>query len=209
MAYPITGSILNSNIHTGLSTQISILVNNQPVGAVQTLTIQHSRSLYRVPEIGTDGILEITPQKATEFQATVKRIVFDKLRLPEAFSRGFLSLKSQLLPFDILILDRNAGGPDETGVVKTQLVNCWFSQYSTSYQANDFIVSEDATIFFEDIINTLGNTNQPAAQGGARGLEWQSHERERQTDAGAGGVGGAGYRGTMDFSNLINAAFDK
>ena len=208
MVYPATGSILNSNIHTGLSTQISILVNNQPVGALQKLTVNQNRGLERVKEIGMDGTLEIVPNSLTTFSAQIDRMVFDRLRLPEAFARGFINIKSQLLPFDILILDRSAGGPNDAGMVKHQLINCWFKSYSPSYGADNFIISESAAIEIEDIITTLGNTNQPAALGGERGVNYQINTRERQTDSGLGGSAGSGFRGTMDVDNLINAAFE-
>ena len=212
MVYPNTGSILNSQIHTGLSTQISILVNNEPVGAIQSLSITQTRNLARIKEVGTDGILEIVPERATEYSANIERIVFDRLRLPEAFSRGFVNIKSQMIPFDILILDRTGGGPGSEGVVKHLLMNCWFTSYNPKYGADSFILSESATVFFEDISSTLGTSNSYVARGGERGIAQQTHERERLTDTSSGGIdgeSGTGFRGTMDFSDLINAAFDE
>lgn len=210
MAYPQTGSILNSQIHTGLSTQVTILVNNQPVGAVQSMQINQSRSIQRVGEVGLDGTLELVPNQIPTLDLTVDRIVFDKLRLPEAFARGFVNIKSQLVPFDILVLDRSGGGPDQQGVIKTQFVNCWFKTYNYTYKQGDFIIAENATIACEDIVSTLGNTSNPVAQGGERGIQYQINQRERLTDSGSGGAGvlGAGFRGTMDVDNLINQAFE-
>lgn len=207
--YPITGSTLSSNISTGLSTQILIKVENETVGAVQSLSITQSRSLNRVKEIGLDGILEIVPQAPTEFQAQITRVVFDRLRLPEAFARGFINIKSQLVPFDILIIDRTNG--DNENAVTHRLTRCWFSSYSPRYQAADFVIQEEATIYIEDISTTIGNGQTSAVDGGARTINYQvdTFGRERATDAGAGGIGtGAGYRGTMDVPNLINAAFE-
>lgn len=206
--YPTTGSTLRSNISTGLSTQLLIKIENETVGAVQSLSITHNRGLFRVPEIGLDGFLEIVPNKPTEYQATVTRIVFDRLRLPEAFKRGFINIKSQLLPFDIQIIDRTNG--DDEGAVVHTLVNCWFQSYNPKYNAGDFIVQEDATILFEDIRTTLGTSQNTAVIGGARGIQPQTdtYGRETATDAGAGGaVPGAGYRGTLDVANITNAAF--
>jgi hypothetical protein len=208
--YPITGSTLSSNISTGLSTQILVKVENETVGAIQSLQISQSRSLNRVKELGLDGILEIVPQAPTEFEATIQRVVFDRLRLPEAFARGFINIKSQLVPFDILIIDRTNG--DNEGAVTHRLTRCWFSRYSPRYQADNFVIQEDATILIEDISTTIGNGQLSAVNGGARNINYQvdTFGRERATDAGSGGIGaGAGYRGTMDVSNLINAAFEK
>jgi hypothetical protein len=191
-----------------LSTQIIIKVGTETVGAVQQLIVRQTRNLERVREVGLDGVLEIVPNRATEYEATVRRVVFDRLRLPEAFARGFINIKSQLIPFDILVIDRTNG--DGEGAVSHKLTNCWFQQYSPTYAADNFIITEDATIYCEDISTTLGASGENAADGGARGVNYQKNERERQTDRGAGGTGGGGgFRGTMDAPNLINAAFEE
>jgi len=188
-SYPITGSTLTSSISTGLSTQILIKVANETVGAIQRLTINQNRTLYRAKEIGLDGVLEIVPQAPTEFDATISRIVFDRLRLPEAFARGFINIKSQLVPFEILVIDRTNG--DNEGAVTHRLTNCWFNRYSPTYAADNFIITEEATIYIEDISSTLGSSQESAVNGGARGINYQvdSLGRERATDAGAGSPG--------------------
>jgi len=194
--YPVSGSTLGSNISTGLSTQIIVRVGTITVGAIQNLAISQTRSLYRSREIGLDGILEIVPNNATEYTANITRIVFDRLRLLEAFGRGFINIKSQLIPFTIDIIDRS-GGNEESGAVVHRLVNCWFATYNPRYEASNFIISEEATIQFEDISTTLSGSAEPAAQGGERGLVFSTNARERAADAGD-------FRGTMDVSNLIN-----
>ncbi len=110
--YPTSGSTLTSSISTGLSTQIIVKVGTETVGAIQTLSINQDRNIERVKEVGLDGVLELVPSKATTYDITVNRIVFDRLRLPEAFARGFINIKSQLVPFDIEIIDRTNGSLD-------------------------------------------------------------------------------------------------
>lgn len=206
--YPLSGSTLNSSISTGLSTQILIKVDNETVGAIQSINIRQTRGLERIKELGLDGILEIVPRQSTEYEATIQRVVYDRLRLTEAFKRGFINIKSQLLGFDIQIIDRTNGDGD--GAVVHTLENCWFSSYSPRYQADTFIIQEEATIWIEDIRTTLGSTQNSAIIGGARGIQPQTDTfgRETATDSGSGGTtAGAGYRGTMDVSNITNAAF--
>lgn len=205
--YPTSGSTLTSKIHTGLSTQIVVKVGTETVGAIQNLTINQTRNIERVRELGLDGVLEAVPNQATQYEVTVERIVFDRLRLSEAFARGFINIKAQVLPFDILIIDRTAGETD--GAVNHKLVNCWFSRYSPAYRAENYIIQESATIVCEDVISTLGSSEANAAVGGTRGLNYEVNERERATDRGSGGAtGGGGFRGTMDVSDLINQAFE-
>lgn len=205
--YPVSGSTLTSKISTGLSTQIVVKVGTDTVGAIQNLSITQTRNIERIREVGLDGILEAVPNQATQYEATIERIVFDRLRLPEAFMRGFINIKSQLIPFDILIIDRTNGDGD--GAVVHTLKNCWFNRYNPSYRADNFILSESASIVFEDIYTTLGSSSANAAQGGSRGVNFDVNERERATDRGSGGTGGGGgFRGTMDVADIINQVFE-
>jgi len=211
--YPTTGSTLNSTISTGLSTQVLVKVENETVGAIQSIEVTHTRPLERVREVGTDGTLEIVPNRPCEYTLSVTRIVFDRLSLPEAFARGFMNIKSQLLPFDIQIIDRTNGDGDAS-IIHT-CKNCWFADYKPSFRADAFILQQQATLWCEDISTTQGTSQNSAVQGGARGINFQSNDRERQTDTGAGGTSsggstttaGSGFRGTMDVSGIINAAF--
>lgn len=203
MVYPTTGSTLGSKIQTGLSTQIVVLVENEPVGAIQELSITQTRNLYRAVELGLDGVLEIVPNQATTHDATIRRIVFDRLRLPEAFKRGFINIKSQLVPFDIDIIDRTGGDIDSGAEVVHKLVNCWFQNYNPTMQAGDFIISETASIQFEDIQTFYGGGAALSdASRGLRGIAPTTLTREGETDSGQ-------FRGTMDIANLVAQTFDE
>lgn len=205
--YPTSGSTLTSKISTGLSTQIVVKVGTDTVGAIQSLSIAQTRNIERVKELGLDGILEAVPNQPTQYEISVSRIVFDRLTLPEAFMRGFINIKSQLIPFDILIIDRTNGDGD--GAVVHTLKNCWFRSYTPKFGADNYIRSEDASIICEDIYTTLGSSSINAAQGGSRGVKFDVNERERATDSGSGGTGlGGGFRGTMDVANIINQVFE-
>src|SRR5271157_1655295 len=116
-SYPNTQSTVKATApHTGLSTQIVIKVSGVPVGALQNLTVNQARPLERIKEIGTDGCIEIVPSGITTFELTASRIVFDEVRLPEAFLRGFRFINAQRLPFDIEIYDLSAITPAGTGL---------------------------------------------------------------------------------------------
>ena len=200
MTYPQTGSTLSGTVSTGLSTQIVVKVDNTTVGAIQRLTVNQNRALERVKELGLDGILEIVPRSPTEFEISVTRIVFDKLRLPEAFARGFINIKAQMIPFDIEVID-NTGG--ENNVIH-KFTRCWFTRYNPTYNADNFIISEEATIWCEDISSTIGTGSDNAAVGGARGIPFAEYTRERSTDRGE-------QRGTMDqvgIFDITKAAFE-
>ena len=167
-----------SRTNSTLSTQIIIKVGNNPIGALQRLTVAQNRPLQRIQEIGTDGVVEIIPNSATTYELTADRVVFDQLRLPESFYRGFRFIGAQRIPFDIEIMDISftseaadiGSGPE--GIVSMTYKNCWFTRYETPYQADNYVITETASIWAE----TAFLTGPPAEEdipnsGGIRGIQ--------------------------------------
>jgi hypothetical protein len=201
--YPTTGSNLDSKTRTGLSTQIIIMVNNEPVGAVQSFQENQAKPLRRLQEIGTDGIVEIVPQSATTVDVTIQRIVFDGLSITESMARGFRNLASQRIPFDIVVIDNYTGTGDEA--VITTYKNCWFASIGKTYNSGDYIITENATVQAEYMFTTRGfkPTALSPGTGGARQLAGtQKDHVEMQVDAGIDA-----RRGPLDFPGLISAAY--
>lgn len=210
-----TGTTLDANdgsprTASTLSTQIIIKVGNNPVGALQSLSVTQNRGLERIKEIGTDGIIEIVPREATTYELRITRVVFDLLRMPEAFSRGFRFIAGQRMPFDIEIFDvsnadENAALGDDLAsdakIVGMTYRNCWFSSYETPYQADNYVITETATIWAESAFvgSGLGSGNTPES---IRGLE-------SQTDNGGveGEVNTGGRLGSMSAAGLVNSIF--
>lgn len=215
--YPNTGSLINRGIDdnagrttTGLSTAIVIKVAGNAVGALQDFTLNQDRGLYEAVEIGTDGIIEVVPQSATKFKVTTNRLVFDQMRLPQAFSRAFVNIAAQRIGFDIEIFDlnyatgfiTNAGQVTQenaagSGIMVMKIVNCWFSSLSTPYKANDYTIIESANLTAETI--QLVN---PGANG-IRNLDPQTDTAgiERLVNEGK-------RRGSLDVSGLVNSIFN-
>jgi hypothetical protein len=191
-SYPITESTLEPVPHTGLSTQIIVKVRGTPVGALQELTINQNRDIQTWEEIGTDGIVEIHPKNAAKISITVSRVVFDQLRLPEAFRRGFINLQAQRIPFDIEILDRFAG-TNELAISHVYHI-CLFRRYTQPYRAENFLVTESAEITCERITSSQSGVN--AANGGLRGIPVDWDTMERATDF-------SGHRGRIDRIDTI------
>jgi len=190
--YPQSGSTLSPTPAAGLSTYITIKVGRATVGAVQELTINQVRRVRRSEEIGTEGIVDSHPTNATQVNLTVTRLVFDQLRLPESFSRGFVNLQAQRLPFDIQVVDRFPG-TDQLAAVHTYR-SCWFTRYTTPYRAENYIVSETAEIFCEDATSMQNGVN--VAFGGLRGIPVSADSVERNTDllGRPGRLDSAGFR---------------
>jgi len=210
-SYPNTGSLIDrgtgddedGRTTTGLSTQIIIRVNDVAVGALQSLSVTQTRALARVNEIGTDGHAEIVPNQATTYDLSVTRIVFDQLRLPEAFSRAFRFIAAQRVPFDIDIFDLNGSDTQNAevdfgagGVLVMKYVNCWFQQYVTPYQAGDYLITETANIQAETgylVEGPVVSLRDDGFQTDGNGIETL--------------VNGTSRRGALDVAGLVNAVY--
>ena len=195
--YPQTGSILTANqTRTSLSTMIVIKVNDQAVGAVQNLNITEARDIRMIDEVGTDGHIDSAPIKSTDISGDCRRIRFDRMRIAEAFDRGFLHVKAQRVPFDIQVIDMMGAVP-----IMTIISNVWIKQISYGYTQNDWIITDDMQWVAESISTFLaGSQGQSAAQaGGGRSLvtvPWDVYEVAADV----------GVRlGAMDAAGLYNA----
>lgn len=216
MSYPNTGSTLTSSINTGLSTQIIIQVqlpNGGPpvtVGAVKKLTEKQTRGLERVVEVGTDGTVELVPNKATTYSIDLERTVFDGLSLPEAFSQGFRNIQAQRFPFNVQIIDMSAGIVDANGdvdpnsIVLTTYVNCWFSSMSVSYSSDDYVIVQNASAECEYIGSTRAGSAVALSQaaGGGRSILTPG-----QVDPISAAADSRRRLSALDYPGLIRAGF--
>jgi hypothetical protein len=217
MPYPQTQSSWPSGNATGtqnyqtqasLSTQIIVQVldgtgKKVPIGAIQSINPSETRSLFRVKEVGTDGVLEIVPNMAAEFQMTVTRLVFDQLRLPEAFARGFRHIHAQRLPFDIEVMDKNVQFAD--GVyLSTTYHNCWLTSYDYTYTQDNYLITENATVQVEQVYDYPGVNLV-----GTRNVVPQTDSLQVEVDANVGSRVGTLDSGSADteIAPLINAVF--
>ena len=220
---PNTGSTLSlpngvNKTSTALSTNIIILVNGTAVGAVQQLQITESRNIKMISEVGTDGNIDSSPSESTQVSGSCQRIRFDRLRIAEAFSRGFIHAKSQVYPFDIVVLDKQKR--DQGSQISTVIKNVWISEISYTYQASDWVITDNMSWKAEDIFSILNGGSSPipggvpVAVGGERGIKHMGSgpngivnitsgdgiiNVEQLADTGSGG-----RRGSLDASGLID-----
>ena len=207
--YPNTSTIFDNargnrgSTRTGLSTQVVVYVNGEPVGAIQTFQETQSRSNKAIAEVGTDGIIELVPQGAAKFTLSVTRMVFDGLSLPEAFARGFRNIHAQRIPFDIVVIDKFTG-TDKDAVVTTYH-NCWFNNLSKNYQTTDYTIIENAGIDCEFISSTRADKPVALSQGvgGSREVDANNIDLDGVEQAADSGK----RRGPLDFPGLISAAY--
>lgn len=197
---PQTGSVIETNGHdatrTGISTNIVIKVNGMAVGAIQSIQVREQRNIQMIDEVGTDGHIDSVPIKSTDISGECRRTRFDKQRVGEAFSRDFLHVHAQRIPFDIDIFD-NWNGNGSSSIITT-IKNVWIQSISYQYTADNWVIIDDMSFMAEAIYSTL-NGGQ-AATGGLRQNKLQINSIEQQADIGQ-------RRGALDAPGLISDFF--
>jgi len=201
---------------TAISPHILILINGRPVGAIQDLSVTETRpNIKMVDEVGTDGHIDSVPYGSCNVGVTCKRTRFDRLRIAEAFGRGFVHVASQVYPFDIVILDKQKRASNAQ--ISTVIKNAWIKDIKYTYSATEWVIAEDMTMEAESIFSILNGGVNPrlggvagasVAVGGEIGLTHANFVSgtdgslqyiEQLTD-----VGASGRRGSLDAAGLID-----
>ena len=198
-----TGTVLydsdnNNSTNTHLSTNIVISVEGNVVGAVQKFDITEGRpAIKMVDEVGTDGHIDSAPNGSTNITGTCERVRYHRTRVLEAFSRGFVHVKSQRVPFDIEIHDRFHDA-DPNNAIVTTIKNTWIKQLSYAYAVTDWIITDNMSWEAEDISSTLNNGNVAQETASGRSNVISLNPFEQQADSGV-------YRGALDAPGLLDA----
>lgn len=181
---------------TGLSTNIIIKVAGTAVGAIQNISITETRSIKPVPEVGTDGFIDSAPNSSTSITVNCTRIRFDRLRVAQAFGRGFIHAAAQRYPFDIDIYD-NQSDADSNRIITT-IKNCWINNINYSYSSTDWIISETMNCNAETIYSvTMGTLDNVSTIKPARSINPFIDQIEQAADVGK-------RRGSLDAPGLID-----
>jgi hypothetical protein len=204
---PLVGKDGKNRTGVSLSTNILIYAGTTPVGAIQKIDIDEARpSIKQVDEVGTDGHIDSCPTGSVNVTGSCERIRFNRLRMAEAFGRGFIHVAAQQYPFDLYIYDIqnvdppsafDSGAPTAlTGVITTVIKNVWIKNIRYSYSATEWVIADSMSWEAETIYSYMDN-EQNVAQGGATGISYYNNEFERQADRGD-------RRGALDAPGLIN-----
>jgi len=210
--YPHSGSQISGDsqgrnrTRTSVSTNIIIQVNGSSIGAIQSMSYTETRPIKFIDEIGTDGHVDGVPFGATTISGSCSRVKFDNLSIASAFSRGFVHVSAQRVPFDIHIIDvfasdeGSAGdfGDDSSSIV-TIIKKVWIKQIKNDFKSNDFIISQSMDFEAETIFSIMSNNGSATSAVGRRILpNTQLDQFEVQADTGQ-------RRGALDAAGLINA----
>ena len=115
------------------TTTIIVRVGDKVVGAISSISIEE----YRPYNDAT--------RAASSNKITANRIRFDRARIAEAFSRGFIHKNSQIYPLQIEVIDEKA---------KTTIQNAWIDEdVGFSYMTNDWIIVDCIKLIAEKIFS--------------------------------------------------------
>jgi hypothetical protein len=187
----------NNQTKTHLSTNIIIKVDGNIVGAVKSLSVSESRSIKMISEVGTDGMIDSAPSASTEISGRCSRTRFNRLRMTEAFGRGFVHISSQRIPFDIEIQDIFHDS-DPTNAIITTIQNVWISSLGYDYSSDDFVIVENMDWKAERIFSILNNGNVAQAVANGRANPIILNQFEQEADRGL-------FMGALDAPGLLNA----
>lgn len=187
----------NNQTKTHLSTNIIMKVDGNIVGAVKSLDVTESRSIKMISEVGTDGMIDSAPSASTEISGSCSRTRFNRLRIAEAFSRGFIHVASQRIPFDIEIQDIFHDS-DPTNAIVTTIQNVWISDIRYTYSSDDFVIVDNMSWKAERIFSILNNGNVSQAVANGRANPIILNQFEQEADRGL-------FMGALDAPGLLNA----
>ena len=187
----------NNATKTHLSTSIILKVSGNTVGALQSVNINESRNIHMISEIGTDGHIDSAPQSSVEIGGRIQRVRYDRMRLFEAFSRGFIHLHSQRIPFDIEIHDIFHDA-DASNAIITTLKNVWFKSLSFDYTVSDYVIQENTDFVCERVYSIINNKNVAQAVANGRSNPIILNAFEQEADRGA-------FTAALDAAGLLNA----
>jgi hypothetical protein len=208
----LTESEGKNKTSVALSTNIVVMVHNTVVGAIKTLQINEKRAIQMIDEVGTDGHVDSAPKSSTEISGTCTRIRLDRLRIAEAFGRGYTHVCAQVYPFDIVILDKQKA--EKKNQITTVIQNVWMNGIDYTYSSDDWIISDTMSWQAERIYSFLTGSNKPVAVGGELGIQHMGNNPNGNLTIVSGDgitnieqladTGYAGRGGSMDAAGLID-----
>ena len=160
------------------TTNINVYSNNMRIGFVQSLTPSESRTITKVQELGTEGVVQAVPGNTNGGQISLTRFcvynadLFNALGLTPTgtftkrdnqiatsaskrndsgtYGNPFRTLKDQRIPLEFKVKTIMPDMSANSYYIETY-VDCWLSSYSKTIAANTITISEQATIQYSDV----------------------------------------------------------
>jgi len=178
----------NSSTLPITSTNIEVYSNGMRLGFVQSFTPSEQRTIKKVQELGTEGVVQSVPGNTNGGQIAISRFAIFNGNLYNAlgltptgkFTRTenqinndatkyskttntlgnpFKTLKEQRVPLELQVKMRMPDMGAKAYYIETY-IDCWLSQYSKSIVTNDITVTESATIQYSDVYSSYTNVEE-------------------------------------------------
>ena len=164
------------------STNIQVYSNDMRVGFVQSLTPSESRTITKVQELGSEGVVQSVPGNTNGGQIAITRFavyngnLWNSLGLTPTgkfttrddqiadstskrqdsgtYGNPFKTLKDQRVPLEIKVKTVMPDSSANSYYIETY-VDCWLDSYTKTIAANTITISEQATIQYSDVRSTV------------------------------------------------------
>jgi hypothetical protein len=178
----------NSSTLPITSTNIEVYSNGMRLGFVQSFTPSEQRTIKKVQELGTEGVVQSVPGNTNGGQIAISRFAIFNGNLYNALGltptgkfaktedqinndattysattntlgNPFKTLKEQRVPLELQVKMRMPDMGANAYYIETY-IDCWLSQYSKSIVTNDITVTESATIQYSDVYSSYTNVEE-------------------------------------------------
>jgi hypothetical protein len=158
------------------------------LGFIQSFTPSEQRTIKKVQELGTEGVVQSVPGNTNGGQIAVTRFAIFNGNLYNALGltptgkfsetgqqinndatvyssttntlgNPFKTLKEQRVPLELQVKMRMPDVGANAYYILTY-IDCWLSQYSKSIATNDITITESATIQYSDVYSTYTNAEE-------------------------------------------------
>ena len=178
----------NSSTLPITSTNIEVFSNGMRLGFIQSFTPSEQRTIKKVQELGTEGVVQSVPGNTNGGQIAVTRFaifngnLYNALGLTKTgkfvetgdqinndatvyssdtntLGNPFKTLKEQRVPLELQVKMRMPDVGANAYYILTY-IDCWLSQYSKSIATNDITITESATIQYSDVYSSYTNVEE-------------------------------------------------
>jgi len=164
------------------STNVEVYSNGMRIGFVQSFTPSETRTITKVQELGTEGVVQSVPGNTNGGQIAISKFavyngtLYNALGLTptgqfstaadqiyssastynsstNTLGNPFKTLKEQRVPLELKVKTKMPDGDSIAYYVETY-TDCWLQSYTKSIASSTITVTEQATIMYSDVYSS-------------------------------------------------------
>lgn len=164
------------------STNVEVYSNGMRIGFVQSFTPSETRTITKIQELGTEGVVQSVPGNTNGGQIAISKFavyngsLYNALGLTptgqfsttadqiyssastynsstNTLGNPFKTLKEQRVPLELKVKTKMPDGDSIAYYVETY-TDCWLQSYSKSIASSTITVTEQATIMYSDVYSS-------------------------------------------------------